>query len=649
MTSTQSTSDNYMNYLMGNPTNTLDGPTIFPHLNEKQSNHHRHHHERNSWEMNENNESYRSYEMYENNEKIKENSTHLSTTNDTGYYHNTNVHAYSTHYGENLNNSQNYWRNYYPSNQHDEYSSGVPVNSPNVKKENDLTSTNIEIKQEKLVEDVDGESISCKSDVVSSEGTESQMTHGKRCKSNSSVSESDSRSKRSKLDGSEITSTTEDDSDGKTGECDENKSEEAEEQEEKTEIRGEKPPYSYIALIVMAIQQSNKKCLTLNEIYQFLQTRFKFFRGSYQGWKNSVRHNLSLNECFIKLPKAAGKAGKGHMWAINPNCEYMFEEGSYRRRPRGYRRKYQTTAGALTGLLPPQIAAAAALAANAHNSSVSTYGGEQGNVIQNSLMEQNNMQLTNDSNVVSGILNSNQFYRMLLLQKMMPSRFLQQQQQQQSGSLQQQQTEYDKETSQSSDGNNKSSNELNNTSQPPSSLPPTTTSTDLSNNCASAIYSNMFNYNSAAVYNRHYLNDILLKSQANNLNNYHMNNNSITTPAAYDSQDYTSGNEYLSNSGNETIDDPRHSTNTSNENELNNNNNQINNDDNHTMTSVVDIQSYYSYCNSAIANHSDAMTSLQYMAQPTTDTHLSTDNQNLTMYHLLGQNNGNQTSIGNDQ
>jgi len=67
--------------------------------------------------------------------------------------------------------------------------------------------------------------------------------------------------------------------------------------------RQEKPPYSYIALIVMAIQNAPTKKCTLSEIYSFLQQRFPFFRGAYTGWKNSVRHNLSLNECFIKLPK----------------------------------------------------------------------------------------------------------------------------------------------------------------------------------------------------------------------------------------------------------------------------------------------------------------------------------------------------------
>ncbi|XP_034947545.1 forkhead box protein F1-like [Chelonus insularis] len=105
--------------------------------------------------------------------------------------------------------------------------------------------------------------------------------------------------------------------------------------------RQEKPPYSYIALIVMAIQSSPDKRLTLSEIYTFLQQRFQFFRGAYQGWKNSVRHNLSLNECFIKLPKGLGRPGKGHYWTIDPASEFMFEEGSFRRRPRGFRRKCQ--------------------------------------------------------------------------------------------------------------------------------------------------------------------------------------------------------------------------------------------------------------------------------------------------------------------
>uniref|UniRef100_A0A0N4UCV7 Fork-head domain-containing protein n=1 Tax=Dracunculus medinensis TaxID=318479 RepID=A0A0N4UCV7_DRAME len=102
--------------------------------------------------------------------------------------------------------------------------------------------------------------------------------------------------------------------------------------------RQEKPPYSYIALIAMAIHAKPDRRATLTEIYAYLQNNFDFFRGEYNGWKNSIRHNLSLNECFVKLPKSSGgRSGKGHQWTVDQNCDFLFEEGSYRRRPRGYK------------------------------------------------------------------------------------------------------------------------------------------------------------------------------------------------------------------------------------------------------------------------------------------------------------------------
>ncbi|CAJ0930137.1 unnamed protein product, partial [Mesorhabditis belari] len=102
--------------------------------------------------------------------------------------------------------------------------------------------------------------------------------------------------------------------------------------------RQEKPPFSYIALIAMAISRTPEKKATLAEIYTYLQENYEFFRGQYVGWRNSIRHNLSLNDCFLKLPKEAGDRGrKGHKWTISPNCEFLLEEGCFRRRPRGYK------------------------------------------------------------------------------------------------------------------------------------------------------------------------------------------------------------------------------------------------------------------------------------------------------------------------
>ncbi len=96
-----------------------------------------------------------------------------------------------------------------------------------------------------------------------------------------------------------------------------------------------KPPYSYVALISMAIHTSLEKRLTLNGIYDYITKHFPYYRNrENQGWRNSIRHNLSLHECFMKLPAKGGKNGKSHYWVLDPAHEVMFEEGNYRRRRR---------------------------------------------------------------------------------------------------------------------------------------------------------------------------------------------------------------------------------------------------------------------------------------------------------------------------
>ncbi|XP_035259593.1 forkhead box protein K1-like isoform X2 [Anguilla anguilla] len=93
-----------------------------------------------------------------------------------------------------------------------------------------------------------------------------------------------------------------------------------------------KPPYSYAQLIVQAISSALDRQLTLSGIYAHITKHYPYYRTADKGWQNSIRHNLSLNRYFIKVPRSQEEPGKGSFWRIDPSSEAKLVEQAFRKR-----------------------------------------------------------------------------------------------------------------------------------------------------------------------------------------------------------------------------------------------------------------------------------------------------------------------------
>lgn len=80
----------------------------------------------------------------------------------------------------------------------------------------------------------------------------------------------------------------------------------------------ERPPYSYMALIQFAINSTPSKRMTLKEIYTWIEDHFPYFKHvAKPGWKNSIRHNLSLHDMFVRESPSNNKIS---YWTIHPQA-----------------------------------------------------------------------------------------------------------------------------------------------------------------------------------------------------------------------------------------------------------------------------------------------------------------------------------------
>lgn len=109
--------------------------------------------------------------------------------------------------------------------------------------------------------------------------------------------------------------------------------------------------FSYADLISQAIDSTTDKRLTLSQIYDWMVQHVPYFKdkgdsNSSAGWKNSVRHNLSLHNRFKRIQNEG--TGKSSWWTINPEANIgkcarrraaSMEASKYEKKRRGAKKR----------------------------------------------------------------------------------------------------------------------------------------------------------------------------------------------------------------------------------------------------------------------------------------------------------------------
>lgn len=92
----------------------------------------------------------------------------------------------------------------------------------------------------------------------------------------------------------------------------------------------QKPDLSYVELVGRAILSASEDTVLLADIYEWILSNYPYFRTAKASWKSSVRHHLSVSECFSKGTRA--RNGRGFNWTIHPAFLEDFRMGDFTRR-----------------------------------------------------------------------------------------------------------------------------------------------------------------------------------------------------------------------------------------------------------------------------------------------------------------------------
>ena len=88
----------------------------------------------------------------------------------------------------------------------------------------------------------------------------------------------------------------------------------------------EKPNLSYSQMIAEALNNAENGMMSLYEIMIYISRRFPFYKMGAKGWQNAIRHNLSVNPKFLKVPNSKSKIGSGNLWTMKEKSEWPISD-----------------------------------------------------------------------------------------------------------------------------------------------------------------------------------------------------------------------------------------------------------------------------------------------------------------------------------
>ena len=78
-----------------------------------------------------------------------------------------------------------------------------------------------------------------------------------------------------------------------------------------------KPTLPYWRLIEQALRASPAHALSLRDIYTWMEVTYPYYLyDQSKSWKNAVRHNLSIQKAFRKVPRRPGSDEKSCLWEL---------------------------------------------------------------------------------------------------------------------------------------------------------------------------------------------------------------------------------------------------------------------------------------------------------------------------------------------